>query len=380
VLASGPVPPNPSELLQSRHAKQVILDIAAKVDFTIIDTPPLLPVTDAAALAALADATLLVLRAGKTTRDQAARAVAVLEKVGKKPVGVVLNMVSPHAASYDDYSDYLADRPSVETKSAASAASEGEPGEVASGRPAAGDRSAGTPVLTPEAAVAALARPGLVLPTVPTAGAPLGGGSVAAGQPIPIPIPVPVPVPFPAPERVPALVAEPVSRWDVLAPASTERTIQRPAATPPPSRRRLGRRGRKEVAAGAAAQVPSSPHIPSPPTAATAPAPPTTPMIPPSVWTPPTHSGYPGSTPVRPFATQSPSTWFGESHGEDVSHPAPLAPGQGAWFNVRPEVSPAPDPAGESDDVETREVETHGAAPLPVPPAPRVLRRDDRKK
>ena len=101
VLTSGPIPPNPSELLISRHARQVIADIADKVDFTIIDTPPLLPVTDGAQVATIADATLLVHRAGKTTRDQAARSIEVLDKVGRHPVGVILNMITRSASKYD---------------------------------------------------------------------------------------------------------------------------------------------------------------------------------------------------------------------------------------------------------------------------------------
>lgn len=100
VLTSGPIPPNPSELLISRHAKQVIADVARTVDFTIIDTPPLLPVTDGAELATLADATLLVHHAGKTTRDQAFRSLQALQKVGKRPVGVILNMITRSAGKY----------------------------------------------------------------------------------------------------------------------------------------------------------------------------------------------------------------------------------------------------------------------------------------
>lgn len=92
VLTSGPVPPNPSELLITDHARKVIADIAAMVDFTVIDTAPLLRVTDGVEVAALADATLVVHHAGKTTREQAALSVGALNKVGKRAVGVVLNM------------------------------------------------------------------------------------------------------------------------------------------------------------------------------------------------------------------------------------------------------------------------------------------------
>jgi capsular exopolysaccharide synthesis family protein len=109
VLTSGPIPPNPSELLISRHARQLISDLAANVDFLIIDTPPLLPVSDGAELATMADATLLVHRSGKTTRDQALRSVEALGKVGKRPVGVILNMITRTTGKYDyEYAYYYA--------------------------------------------------------------------------------------------------------------------------------------------------------------------------------------------------------------------------------------------------------------------------------
>jgi len=131
VLTSGPIPPNPSELLLSKHAKQVIFDIAAKVDFTIIDTPPLLPVTDGAELATVADGMILVHRAGKTTRDQALRSMEALDKVGKKPIGVVLNMITRQGGKYDyEYGySYIAYRPNIDSKT----------GRGGSGEPPAGD-------------------------------------------------------------------------------------------------------------------------------------------------------------------------------------------------------------------------------------------------
>ena len=100
VLTSGPIPPNPSELLITDHARQIIQEVASHVDFVIIDTPPLLPVTDGATVATLADATLLVARAGKTTRDQGTRSLEALEKVGRTPVGVVLSMVTRGRGGY----------------------------------------------------------------------------------------------------------------------------------------------------------------------------------------------------------------------------------------------------------------------------------------
>ncbi|GAA0967965.1 Tyrosine-protein kinase YwqD [Nocardioides aquaticus] len=92
VLASGPVPPNPSELLQSQAMAELVTDLRERFDIVLLDAPPLLPVTDSALLAAQVDGLLLVTRHGKTTRDQLAHALDRLAQVDAKPVGVVINM------------------------------------------------------------------------------------------------------------------------------------------------------------------------------------------------------------------------------------------------------------------------------------------------
>ena len=112
VLTSGAIPPNPSELLISEQARSVIKAVSELVDYTIIDTAPLLPVADGAEVAAMADATLVVHKAGSTTHEQAARCIEALEKVGEKPVGVVLNMVSRGGGRSDyNYGYYYSYRP-----------------------------------------------------------------------------------------------------------------------------------------------------------------------------------------------------------------------------------------------------------------------------
>jgi non-specific protein-tyrosine kinase len=95
VLVSGAVPPNPSELLNSAAFKRTLDEVMQGVDIVVIDTPPLLPVADGAQIAAMADATLLTVRAAKTTRDQISRAIENLGNVGVTPVGVVFSM-APH--------------------------------------------------------------------------------------------------------------------------------------------------------------------------------------------------------------------------------------------------------------------------------------------
>ncbi len=92
-LASGPVPPNPAELLQSNAMSELMADLRERYDVVIMDAPPLLPVTDAALLSAKADGTILVVRHGKVTRDQVSHSIERLAQVDSRLVGLVLNMV-----------------------------------------------------------------------------------------------------------------------------------------------------------------------------------------------------------------------------------------------------------------------------------------------
>jgi capsular exopolysaccharide synthesis family protein len=92
VLACGPIPPNPSELLQSRAMEGLLVQLRDEFDVVLLDAPPLLPVTDAALLATQTDGAVIVVRYGKTTRDQLAHAVERLDTVDAKTLGLVLNM------------------------------------------------------------------------------------------------------------------------------------------------------------------------------------------------------------------------------------------------------------------------------------------------
>lgn len=92
VLASGPLPPNPSELLASRQMAALLADLRDLYDVVLIDTPPLLPVTDAAAMAPATDGAILVCRFTTTTREQVSRAVDALAAVSVPLLGTVLTM------------------------------------------------------------------------------------------------------------------------------------------------------------------------------------------------------------------------------------------------------------------------------------------------
>jgi capsular exopolysaccharide synthesis family protein len=133
VLASGPIPPNPSELLASQHMTDVLGELAGRCDMVLVDTPPLLPVTDAAVLASRCDGALLVIRHGKTTKNQVRAAGAALRAVSARLLGTVLTM-TPRTRSGRSYGYY---QYSYESSSGRAAANgNGDP----SARPRSGGR------------------------------------------------------------------------------------------------------------------------------------------------------------------------------------------------------------------------------------------------
>lgn len=95
LLTSGPLPPNPAEMLGSGHMTELLAELERRFDLLIIDTPPVLAVTDAAVLAPRADGVLLVVRAGGVPRQQAARARDALTAVQARLIGAVLDGVKP---------------------------------------------------------------------------------------------------------------------------------------------------------------------------------------------------------------------------------------------------------------------------------------------
>ncbi|HKT02034.1 MAG TPA: polysaccharide biosynthesis tyrosine autokinase [Rugosimonospora sp.] len=108
VLPSGSVPPNPSELLGSRNMAELLASLGRGFDIVLVDTPPLLPVTDAAVAASRVDGTVLVSRCGRTTAAQARDAAAALAAVDAQVLGTVLNMApgnGPRGYSYYEYAE-----------------------------------------------------------------------------------------------------------------------------------------------------------------------------------------------------------------------------------------------------------------------------------
>jgi non-specific protein-tyrosine kinase len=105
VLTSGPLPPNPSQLVGSSAMAGVIEELESSADVVIIDAPPILTVSDAAALAASADGALLLVRPNHTRREQLQGAVRALAAVGSPLLGITLNMTA-RMGNYGVYSYY----------------------------------------------------------------------------------------------------------------------------------------------------------------------------------------------------------------------------------------------------------------------------------
>jgi succinoglycan biosynthesis transport protein ExoP len=121
VLPSGPIPPNPSELLGSTPMAELVHLLGAHADIVILDAPPLLPVTDAAILSTVCDGALIVARHGHTRRDQLGAATESITKVGGRVLGVLLNRVPRRGAGkgygydyrYGYYTAAQANRPRI---------------------------------------------------------------------------------------------------------------------------------------------------------------------------------------------------------------------------------------------------------------------------
>lgn len=102
LLASGPKPPNPADMLGSKKVDQLIINMTEQFDFVLFNAPPVVAVTDATILGAKVDGVLLIITAGKTRRDHAEKAKEMLEKAHVRVVGVALTN-APKDSSLGDY-------------------------------------------------------------------------------------------------------------------------------------------------------------------------------------------------------------------------------------------------------------------------------------
>ncbi len=102
LLPSGPLPPNPTDILGSRRMERVIEALKERADVLLFDAPPIVPVTDAAVLGAKVDGVLLVVSAGRTRREHVQRARELLERVRVRLIGAVLDN-APRDATLGGY-------------------------------------------------------------------------------------------------------------------------------------------------------------------------------------------------------------------------------------------------------------------------------------
>src|SRR5258706_14057127 len=106
VLTAGTPPPNPAELLASSNMRDILAELREQYDHIIVDTPPTLSVTDAVVMSTRADAVVLVIRSGQTTKQALRRARDLLMQVNARVAGVLLNAVDLTSPDYYYYYEY----------------------------------------------------------------------------------------------------------------------------------------------------------------------------------------------------------------------------------------------------------------------------------
>ena len=106
LLPRGSLPPNPADLLMSQKMRDVLNELRGMFDFIVVDSPPVIAVSDAAVLSVLCDGVVLVFNGEKTTTPSARRALERLDKVGAPVLGVILNAIDLRDPEYLDYRSY----------------------------------------------------------------------------------------------------------------------------------------------------------------------------------------------------------------------------------------------------------------------------------
>jgi capsular exopolysaccharide synthesis family protein len=220
VVTSGPVPPNPAELLGSQRMRGVIERLKKAADVVVFDSPPLSAVTDAAILATAVDGTLLIVDAHRTRRDVARGGADALKRVGARTLGVVLNRVSGGTLDVYGPSYYEDDRTARPKSRTGSKAREPRPSTPRAARAPGGATAAGASATTGSVAAgsvaASVARP-------PSASmAPVAPRSAAATT-------APYSLGSPSVARPPVAPASPVAPPDSANPAGPRPTLVPPS-------------------------------------------------------------------------------------------------------------------------------------------------------
>ena len=111
VLTSGPIPPNPAELLGSDQMRRLLAALQAKYTHVVIDSPPISSFTDGVLISTMVDGVLLVVHGGRSSRHIVRRSKQLLNDVGAKVFGVVLNNVNVQSHDYYYYQNYYRSEP-----------------------------------------------------------------------------------------------------------------------------------------------------------------------------------------------------------------------------------------------------------------------------
>jgi capsular exopolysaccharide synthesis family protein len=106
LISSGPMPPNPTELLMSDAYKQLLGELAQHYDYVFIDTPPTLNMADTAIIGSLVDATMLIITAGKTRIELIKRCIRQLHQTNIEVSGILLNRFNIESIKYNYYYKY----------------------------------------------------------------------------------------------------------------------------------------------------------------------------------------------------------------------------------------------------------------------------------
>jgi capsular exopolysaccharide synthesis family protein len=106
VITSGPIPPNPAELVGSPRMKESLSFLGSSVNYVVIDTPPVLSVADARILGTVADGVILVVKSGSTPRNAVLHTRLLLEGINVRIIGILLNKVDITAGHYPRYYYY----------------------------------------------------------------------------------------------------------------------------------------------------------------------------------------------------------------------------------------------------------------------------------
>lgn len=103
ILTSGPIPPNPSEMLDSKRMKELILSLKDHFDMILLDSSPIMPVTDGLILSQIVDGTIVIVSLGSTEKDAFKKTMLSLENIGANILGTVINKASSKAGYYVNY-------------------------------------------------------------------------------------------------------------------------------------------------------------------------------------------------------------------------------------------------------------------------------------